>query len=147
MSLLTGTPAQRVFLVLDSCYSGAVVEAVEGMMAPSPVPGDDAATQKVLRQIARIGGLHVLAASRAHEKAKELQLEPHGALTYLVLEAVGGEADVNGDRGVTVREVIDYATAEMPNLADKLSQEPISQKPLGYSKGADFAVVGLQRTR
>ncbi len=143
MSLLTRTPAQRVFLVLDSCYSGAVVEAVEGMVAPSPVPGDDDATQKVLRQIARIGGLHVLAASRAHETARELQLEPHGALTYLVLEAVGGEADVNGDRSVTVREVIDYATVEMPNLADKLSQEPISQKPLGYSKGADFTVAGL----
>ena len=147
MSLLTRTPAQRVFLVLDSCYSGAVVEAVEGMVAPNPVPGDDAATQKVLRQIARIGGLHVLAASRAHETATELQLEPHGALTYLVLEGLRGEADVNGDRSVTVREVIDYATAEMPNLADKLSQQPISQKPLGYSKGADFTVAGLRRTR
>ena len=91
MSLLTRTAAQRVFLVLDSCYSGAVVEAVKGMVAPSPGPGDDAATQKVLRQIARIGGLHVLAASRAHETATELQLEPHGALTYLVLEGLRGE--------------------------------------------------------
>jgi len=143
MSLLTRTAAQRVFLVLDSCYSGAVVEAVKGMVGPSPGPGDDAATQKVLRQIARIGGLHVLAASRAHERATELQLEPHGALTYLVLEGVRGEADVNGDRSVTVREVIDYATVEMPNLADKLSQQPISQKPLGYSKGANFTVAGL----
>ncbi len=143
MSLLTRTPAQRVFLVLDSCYSGAVVEAVEGLVVPSPVPGDDAATQKALRQIARIGGLHVLAASRAHETATELQLEPHGALTYLVLEGVRGEADVNGDKSVTVREVIDYATAEMPNLADRLSQQPISQKPLGYSRGANFSVAGL----
>ena len=143
MSLLTRTPAQRVFLVLDSCYSGAVVEAIEGLVAPSPVPGDDAATQKALRQIARIGGLHVLAASRAHEKATELQLEPHGALTYLVLEGVNGDADADGDRSVTVREVIDYATTEMPNLADRLSQQPISQKPLGYSKGADFTVAGL----
>ena len=85
----------------------------------------------------------MLAASRAHERATELQLEPHGALTYLVLEGVRGEADVNGDGSVTVREVIDYATAEMPNLADKLSQQPISQKPLGYSKGANFTVAGL----
>ena len=147
MSLLTRTPAQRVFLVLDSCYSGAVVEAVEGLVAPSPVPGDDAATQKALRQIARIGGLHVLAASRAHEKATELQLEPHGALTYLVLEGVRGEADTDGDMNVTVREIINYATVEMPNLADKLSQQPISQKPLGYSRGANFTVAGLRQTR
>ena len=143
MTLLTRTAAQRIFLVLDSCYSGAVVEAVEGIAAASPRVGDDAATQKVLRQIARIGGLHVLAASRAHERATELQLEPHGALTYLVLEGMRGRADSDNDRRVSVREVVDYATAQMPNLADKLSQEPISQKPVGYSRGANFAVAGL----
>ena len=143
MTLLTRTAAHRVFLVLDSCYSGAVVETVEGIVASSPQVGDDAATQKVLRQIARIGGLHVLAASRAHERATELQLEPHGALTYLVLEGMRGRADRDGDRSVSVREIIDYATAEMPNLADTLSQNPISQKPVGYSRGANFSVVGL----
>ena len=143
MALLTQTAAQRVFLVLDSCYSGAVVEAVEGISGQEPKAGDDAATQKALRQIARIGGLHVLAASRAHERATELQLEPHGALTYLVLEGIRGRADGDGDKRVSVREVIDYATLEMPNLADKLSQEPISQKPVGYSKGVNFPVAGL----
>ena len=143
MALLTQTAAERVFLVLDSCYSGAVVQAVEGMTAPAPQAGDDAASRKALRRIARVGGLHVLAASRAHETAAELQLEPHGALTWLVLEAMKGRADSDSDRNVSVREVIDYATAEMPNLADRLSQEPISQKPVGYSKGADFAITGL----
>ena len=143
MALLTKTAAQRVFLVLDSCYSGAVVNAVERISGQEPKVGDDAATQKALRQVARIGGLHVLAASRAHERATELQLEPHGALTYLVLEGIRGGADGDDDKRVSVREVIDYATAEMPNLADKLSQEPISQKPVGYSKGANFPVAGL----
>ena len=143
MTLLTRTAAQRVFLVLDSCYSGAVVEAVEGVAAPEPRPGDDAAGQKALRQVARIGGLHVLAASRAHETARELQVQPHGALTYLLLEGIGGLADADNDRTVSVREIIDYASAEMPNLADRLSQEPISQKPVAYSRGADFAVAGL----
>ena len=37
----------------------------------------------------------------------------------------------------TVRD-IHYATTEMPNLADRLSQEPV-----GYSRGADFAIAGL----
>ena len=143
MTLLTRTAAQRIFLVLDSCYSGAVVEAVEGIAASSPQVGDDAATQKVLRQIARIGGLHVLAASRAHERATELQLEPHGALTYLVLEGMKGGADKDGDGSMSVREVVDYTMVEMPNLADKLSQEPISQKPVGYSRGTNFALAGL----
>ena len=64
-------------------------------------------------------------------------------LTYLLLEGIGGLADADNDGTVSVREIIDYATAEMPNLADRLSQEPISQKPVAYSRGADFAVAGL----
>ena len=142
MELLTQTAAERVFLVLDSCHSGAVVGDVKGMTASEPQ--DDAAGRKVLRRMARVGGLHVLAASRAHEEVRELALEPHGALTWLVLEAMKGQADADGDRNVSAREVIRYTTAEMPNLADRLSQEPISQKPVGCSKGEDFAIAGLR---
>ena len=136
MNLLTKTEAQRVFLILDSCQSGAVVEVVQT---------DDAVAQKTLRRLARVGGIHVLAASRAHELATELQLRRNGALTYLVLEAIQGKADgaVDGriDDRVSVREIVEYATREMPNLAARLEQEPISQKPVGYSRGADFALA------
>ena len=93
MVLLTKTEAQRVFLILDSCQSGAVVEAVRDLAAPEPRLMDDAVAQKALRRIARVGGIHVLAASRAHEPATELQLERNGALTYLVLEGIHGRAD------------------------------------------------------
>ena len=120
-----------------------------GGRGTSPRPGcrsmDDAVAQKALRRIARVGGIHVLAASRAHELATELQLERNGALTYLFLEAIRGKADgaVDGrsDDRVSVREIVEYATREMPNLAGRLSQEPISQKPVGYSRGADFALA------
>ena len=145
MNLLTKTEAQRVFLILDSCQSGAVVEAVQVLAASELRSMDDAVAQKALRRIARVGGIHVLAASRAHELATELQLERNGALTYLVLEAIQGRADgvVDGrnDDRVSVREIVEYATREMPNLAVRLSQEPISQKPVGYSRGADFALA------
>ena len=59
MKMLTGTEARHVFLVLDSCRSGAVVDAV----AASPGRAfDDAAGQKALHRIARVGGIHVLGA-------------------------------------------------------------------------------------
>lgn len=136
-----------MFLILDSCQSGAVVEAVRNLAAPELRSKDDAVAQKALRRIARIGGIHVLAASRAHELATELQLERNGALTYLVLEGIHGRADgaVDGrnDNRMSVREIVEYATREMPNLAGRLSQEPISQKPVGYSRGADFALAKL----
>ena len=148
MHLLTHTRAQRVFLVLDACQSGAVAEAFETFASPGRGGGlDDAVAQKSLRRMARVGGIHILAASRAHEDAKELQVVPHGALTYLVIEGIRGAADGAGDQTgdgqVSVREIVDYAVREMPALAHRLVQEPISQIPVGYSRGSDFALAEL----
>ena len=70
---------------------------------------------------------------------------PHGALTYLVFEGLRGRADGVNNRGrdgeVSVCEIVDYAALEMPTLSHKLAQEPITQNPVGYSRGADFALV------
>ena len=145
MQLLGRSPAQRVLLVLDSCRSGAVVNAFEALTHSDDADFDDAVAQKSLRRLARVGGIHVLAASRAQEDATELQVVPHGALTYLVIEGLRGRADGVNDRGrdgkVSVREIVDYAALEMPILSHKLSQEPITQNPVGYTRGADFAIA------
>ena len=145
MQLLTRARAQRVFLILDSCRSGAVVGAFDALSNSRGGGLDDTVAQKSLRRLARVGGIHILAASRAHENATELQVVPHGALTYLVLEGIHGAADGMGDREsdgrVSVREIIDYVTLEMPTLAYRLVQEPISQVPVGYSRGSDFVLV------
>ena len=140
MASLTETEARRVFLILDSCRSGAVIEAVA---TPEGRAFDDAVGQKALRRLARVGGIHILAASRADEDAAELNSVPHGALTYLVLEGIGGAADNNKDRTISVQEIIGYATEQMPLLSRRLRHESISQKPVGYSRGADFALAGL----
>ena len=143
MHYLTDTEARRVFLILDSCRSGAVVEAVatdEGRAF------DDAVGQKALRRVARVGGIHILAASRADEDAVELDAELHGALTYLVLEGIGGAADSNRDGSISVQEIIGYASDQMPLLSRRLGQGAISQKPVGYSRGVDFAVAGLSNS-
>ena len=136
MRLLIRTQASRVFLILDSCRSGAVADALgQGMF-------DEAVGQKALRRVARVGGIHILAASRGDQDAVELVSRPHGALTYLLLEGLQGEADDDLDGEVSVREIVDYATREMPLLSRRLVAETISQLPVGYSRGADFALVG-----
>ena len=135
MRLLTTIPAMKIFLILDSCRTGTVVEAMEGHAF------DDAVGRKALRRIARVGGIHVLAASRADEDAVELPEVSHGALTFLLLEGMRGKADVNRDRQVTVREIVGYATREMPLLSQRLVSETISQMPVAYSRGADFTLA------
>ena len=140
MALLTGTPAQRVFLVLDSCHSGALVDAFASGHGDS---FDDAAGQKALRRMARVGGIHVLAAARANEEAAEAHSVAHGALTWLVLEGMRGRADDDGDGAVSVREVIAYAGRTLPFLPERLKENIISHKPVGYSRGEDFAIASL----
>lgn len=140
MRSLTKTQARRVFLILDSCRSGAVVDAVSSSAGRAL---DDAVGQKTLRRVARVGGIHILAASRADEDAIELVSVPHGALTYLILEGIRGAADANRNGKISVGEIIGYATREMPLLSRRLVKETISQKPVGYSRGADFALAGL----
>ena len=140
MQALTKTEAQHVFLILDSCRSGAVIEAVSSSTGREL---DDAVGQKTLRRIGRVGGIHILAASRADEDAVELLSKRHGALTYLILEGIRGAADDNRNRRVSVSEIIGYVTREMPLLSRRLVMETISQQPVGYSRGADFALSGL----
>ena len=157
MSLLVEADAQRVVLILDSCRSGAMGLALDRTISSSGARSiEDAVTQRALRRIARVGGIHVLAAARADEDAVEmpesgLAASEHGALTYLVLEGIRGAADgviarQDIDKRVTVREIIEYATLEMPNLSrrDGLDRyEPISQRPIGYSRGTDFELALL----
>ena len=131
MDMLTRSDAGRIFLVLDSCYSGAAV---------AETALDDAA-RKSLRRMARVGGIHVLAAAQADETAIEVGAEQHGALTYLVLEGMGGGADENGDGAVSVKEIIEYANRGMPVLSHRLFGGALTQKPVGYSRGADFALA------
>lgn len=133
MSLLARAEARRVFLVLDSCYSGA---AVEGFAF------DDAA-RKALRRLARVGGIHVLAAAQAEETAVEVDLERHGALTFLVLEGMGGAADENRDGTVSVKEIIAHADRGLPLLSHNIFGGALDQRSVGYSRGADFALAKL----
>ena len=140
MGFLVRTQPRRVFLILDSCRSGAVVEAMSGSGDAAILT--DSAGRKALRHMARVGGIHVLAAARANEDATELVSQPHGALTYLVLEGVRGAADTNLDRTISVREIVEYATREMPLLSRRLARDTITQQPVGYSRGADFSVAG-----
>ena len=123
-----------------------MVEAFKRYAIPGS-DGLDAVAQKSLRRLARVGGIHVLAATRPREKAKETMTGGHGALTFLVLESIRGEADGVGDHAadgqVSVQEIAKYTELEMPTLHQRLVQDPITHVPTAYIGGADFALVDL----
>ena len=152
MQLLLEADAQHVILVLDSCYSGTVTSAFERRDI------EDAKMRRSVHRIAREGGIHVLAAARADELAREIPLDlvesqpgisgeeveerKHGALTYLFLEGIRGAADgeVARDGKVSVSEVISYSVKNLPGLARRLLKGNVTfgHQPVGYSRGKDI---------
>ncbi len=140
LNFLTKTAPRRVFFILDSCRSGAVVDTMKHFGGQELT---DSAGQKMLHKLGRVGGIHVLAATRADQDAVELISAPHGALTYLVLHGLEGAADENQDSRFSVRELIGYANRGMPLLSRQLVQDNISQNPVGYSHGEDFVLGKL----
>ena len=136
MDFVTKAKQQRVFLILDSCYSGAIVDAVSSTGAQF----NDSAARKVFHRISQIGGIHVLAATRADELAAELKEYGHGALAYLVLQGMKGAADDNKDSEVSIHELIRYSEKEMPLLLQRLNEKN-PQNPISHRGDFDFSIV------
>ncbi|MCP4200823.1 MAG: hypothetical protein GY769_02680 [bacterium] len=116
--------AERVVVVIDSCFSGAVGgrTVFEG--------GRGGTLDEVfLERIARAGtGRVVLTASGSNEVARELEDLGHGVFTHYVLEGLRGAADENGDREVDVDEVYDYASRHVRELTEN-RQNPERKAP------------------
>ena len=87
----------RVVLILDSCHSGAIDINVDGVV--------------------------VLSACQAHQvtlAGAPLAVKSQFLFTQVLLEALNGKADANGDGIVTLEEVQDYLAKHVPALREKL---------------------------
>jgi uncharacterized caspase-like protein len=87
--------AGPAILMLDCCYSGAVMPA---QPAPSTAPRPAAAGSKS-------SGTFFLCASRAREESAEGPKLRHGTFTQAVLRGLAGKADANKDGVITVGEL------------------------------------------
>ncbi|MBF0093644.1 MAG: caspase family protein [Alphaproteobacteria bacterium] len=131
---LVKIPAQRVFLMIDSCYSGAGVKLFER---------NQALQRGFLRDISRTAGITVLAAAQENQEAAELAGLGHGLFTYVVMSGLAGGARLpaspNGEKGpVTAHELVRFTNRQIATYADQLDGH--AQEPMGYALGADFVL-------
>jgi hypothetical protein len=131
-ALLAKLPSGRAMLVLDSCFSGAF--AVEDSVLR------DSRDQTLGRQMSRVSGRFILAASSSYEEALDGE-DGHGVLTGAILDGLGGAADRNlrGNRDgkVSVLEVGEWAKARVPQISARLGQTH-AQRPRWYFTGDDM---------
>jgi uncharacterized caspase-like protein len=128
---LRESKASRVVLMIDACYSGAVVKDVKGLLQ-----------NRVYTQLGRATGFAVLAAARQDQSALERNTLGHGVFTAAIIAALTGAADRNGDGKITARELAAYLARQIPTLATEHLNEV--QIPVAYAPSEDFVVRALR---
>ena len=117
--------AQRVFMLIDACKSGALGRAFAAD-----------ADRKDLQKVSRTAGIHVLLATDKNQLAVELAELGHGAFTYTVLQALEGRA--SSDSIIRAKSVLNYASETVPMVAFKYTN--MEQHPTVFSRGSDFEI-------
>ncbi len=131
---------QDTIVVIDACFSGrsengALVAGLQPMIPTYATPETEAT---------------VLAAGQGDEFAGPLPGLERPAFSYLVLGALRGWGDANGDGGVTASEAVEYAQGAMtallqdrrqtPELLGQASDAPLSR---GSETGPDLIQMAL----
>ena len=119
--------AQKQLFILDACQSAGAFETLLS---------NDGNQQKSLAVVARSTGTHWMAASGAKQYANEFASLGHGVFTYILLQALKGEAANN--KQVTVNGLKNFLQIQVPALMKKYNG--VEQYPASYGFGNDFPV-------
>ena len=112
-------PAARLIFFLDCCFSGGIGAKV---LTVQDKPRDLRSTEAQLAQLAGNGRI-IYTASGATESAWERVRYGHGLLTYFLIEALRGPAEIlEGDR-LSVYRLLDYVTAHVKAAADEMGRK------------------------
>jgi len=125
---LVAAPAQRMFVMIDSCQSGETAIAFNRFQTFQ---------RRFMRELSSSAGVAVLAAARANQFAAETDALGHGLFTKAVLDGLSGKADVAHDGVVTAHELMEYTSVEMAVLAAQTGIAGL-QQPAAFALGADF---------
>lgn len=111
--------AERLVFIVDACYSGAAGGRTVSM------PGFRAQiSDAFLERLSSGKGRVILTASGANEVSAEKAELGHGVFSHFLLQGLKGPADVDGDGLVTVDELYDYVSTEVPRATGQ-EQHPV----------------------
>jgi len=119
--------AQKQLFILDACQSAGAFEKLLS---------NDGDQQKSIAVVSRSTGTHWMAASGAMQYANEFSSLGHGVFTYVLLQALKGEAAAN--KMITVNGLKSFLQVQVPLLMKKYNGS--AQLPASYGVGNDFPV-------
>ena len=115
---LNALPAQQIYVVLDSCFSG---EGGRSVIASGTRP----LVTRVDSALGAMGRLVVFTAAGQNEITGTAPGQGHGLFTYYFLKGLNGAAAGNAD-GITVQQLYDYLA---PNVEDQARRDNREQSP------------------
>jgi hypothetical protein len=117
--------AERVIYIGDTCYSGASGGRTILARATRATLSD-----KFMERLSAGKGRIIITASGSNEVSLEDEKLQHGIFTYYLLEGLKGKADFDKDGFISVEEIYNYVSKEVPKATGQ-SQKPILKGDLG----------------
>ena len=118
--VLKELPAKQVTVVLDSCFSGAggrsvIAKGARPMLitVDSPVVSSE--------------NLTVFTAAAGNQISSAYQEKRHGLFTYFFLKGLQGEADLNKDGAIGLREFDEYVRTQVQTVARRKNVDQTPQ--------------------
>jgi hypothetical protein len=145
--------AEHKILFFDACFAAGAARGVKGLSHMQVTTrgidsrtkgfwtGEGAAHYRSADEPGLPLGEYLLAASRADQSSFEDPTLHQGVFTYYLLKGLRGEADANGDGSVTLTELRDYLTREIPQHVLNMPQNVLKERQdpmLSGSLVADF---------
>ncbi len=112
--LIANIPTTKKVIVLDTCNSGALGDALQSAMLTRGMSEDTA-----IKILSRAVGSTILSASTSTQEALEGYKE-HGLFTYVLAEGMSGKADKGRSGFIKTTDLADYVDSEVPELAEKI---------------------------
>jgi len=119
-------PTANKLLLFDTCYSGSINDKVSKALAESTI--------KKLN-------ITSMTAANSVQTALEGIADGHGIFTYIISDALDGEADINQDGIVQSMELVNYTNRMVPIEAKKFNH---IQEPAYFQSGQIFNISKLR---
>ena len=119
-------PTANKLILFDTCYSGGINKSISEKLAKSSI-----------KQL----NLTSLTAANSRQTALEGFADGHGIFTYIISDALDGDADINNDGIVQSMELVNYVNKMVPIEARKFKH---IQTPAYFQSGQVFNITKLR---